>query len=151
MIVGEDASGVAIGEKDLNGVVADLRGGLGASLGLEHGKRSELRGARSGDGGFLFALFVARSTGAMLAEIGEIEVALMAVGPSDVHAGAGGDVDFHAERLTTIVEGKRHLENRAMFRAWVGGRSRSREEWDCRGGRFLGGRGKCKCAGRARD
>jgi len=109
MIVGEDAGGVTVGEKDLNGVVADLQGRLGANLGLEHGKRSELRGARSGDSGFLFAFLVAGGTGASFPEIRKIEMALVAVGPGDVHAGAGGDVDFNAGGFVTVVERKGHL------------------------------------------
>jgi len=46
MIVGVDAGGVPVGERDLDGVVPYLGGGGGAGLGFEHGKdgrRSEGR------------------------------------------------------------------------------------------------------------
>ena len=36
MVVAEDAGGVAVGERNLYGVIADLGGGFGAGLGLEH-------------------------------------------------------------------------------------------------------------------
>ena len=39
VIVAVDAGGVAIAEAELNGIVANDRGGLGARFGLEHGKR----------------------------------------------------------------------------------------------------------------
>ncbi len=39
MVVAVDAGGVAISKADLNGVVAHLRSGLGARLGLEHRQR----------------------------------------------------------------------------------------------------------------
>ena len=38
VVVAEDAGGVAIIEIDLDGVVTDLRGGIGAGLGLVHGE-----------------------------------------------------------------------------------------------------------------
>ncbi len=68
MIVGIDAGGVAVGERDLDGVVPYLRGGLGAGFWFEHGKsgrRSEGR-RRFGKGFFLGALVVARGAGAVV-------------------------------------------------------------------------------------
>jgi len=38
MIEGIDAGGVAVGERDLDGVVPYLRGGGGAGFGFEHGQ-----------------------------------------------------------------------------------------------------------------
>ena len=39
MVVAVDASGMAVGEADLDGVAAYLRSGLCARLGLKHGQR----------------------------------------------------------------------------------------------------------------
>ena len=107
IVVGKDAGGVAVGERDLDGVVADLRGGLRAGLGLKHGKRGEWRGRRR-ELALLVALFVACGAGAVLAEIGEVVVAGVAVGPSDVNSCAGRDVDLYAGGFAALVEGERH-------------------------------------------
>jgi hypothetical protein len=46
MIVAVDTCGVPVGEADLYGIVADLRGGLCARFGFEHGKNG--RGSQGG-------------------------------------------------------------------------------------------------------
>src|SRR5438034_11680969 len=45
MVVGIDARRVSVAKRDLNGIVAYLRGGFGAGLGLEHGQHG--RGGHS--------------------------------------------------------------------------------------------------------
>lgn len=47
--------------------------------------------------------FTAGGAGAMLAQISEIIVAGMRVGPGDVHASARGDVNFHFDGLFADV------------------------------------------------
>jgi hypothetical protein len=97
-IVGVDASGVAVGERDLNGVIPYLSGSGGSGFGLEHGKRG-----RSGKGGRGFgertlfvALVVAGGAVTIFPEIDEIEMGGVAVGPSDVNAGVVRNVYFYA-------------------------------------------------------
>ncbi len=108
MIVGVDAGGVAVGEGDLNGVVADRRGGLRAGFGFEHGQRGKLRRRSRGELLLLVALFVARGAGAVIAKVGEVVMAGVAVSPGDIHAGAGRDVDFDVDGFAALVERKRH-------------------------------------------
>ena len=97
MFVAEDAGIVAVVEIDLNCVIADLGGGLGANFGFEHGqdRRGDGCGFGAGVSLFLVALFVASGAGAFIAEIGEIVMASVIVGPGDIHAGSAGDVDFY--------------------------------------------------------
>src|SRR6266850_496989 len=98
MIVGIDAGGVAVGKRNLNCVVPYLGSGGSARSGFEHGERGRGSEGRrcSGEGFFLFPLVIAGSAGAMVAEIGKIEMRDMAVGPGDVHTRVGGDVNFYA-------------------------------------------------------
>ncbi len=105
MIVGVDTCGVAVGKGDLDGVVPYLRGGLGAGFGFEHGKRGRRsESGRSFSEGFFFgALVVAGGTGAIVTEISEFEVGHVAIGPGDVNAGIGRDVDFYAGGLAAGV------------------------------------------------
>jgi hypothetical protein len=99
VFVAEDAGIVAIVEVDLHGVIADLRGGLGADFGLEHGQGR--RGHGRGFGAcaamllFLVALLVAGGAGAFFAKIREIVMAGVIVGPGDVHTCSAGDVNFY--------------------------------------------------------
>ena len=97
MLVTEDAGIVAVVKIDLYGVVADLGGGLGANFGFVHGQHGRREGR--GFGGVvllvLVALFIASGAGAFLAKIGEIVMAGVRVGPSDIHARAAGDVNFY--------------------------------------------------------
>src|SRR3989454_10951082 len=71
VVVAVDAGGVAVGEIDLNGVVAYRRGGLGLGLGLEHGQHGGCRSCAfgAGQGGFFLAVVVTPSAGAAVAQI----------------------------------------------------------------------------------
>ena len=97
MLVAEDAGIVAVVEIDLHGVIADLRGGLGADFGFEHGQhgRGDGRGFGGGVSLFLVALVVAGGARAFLAKIGKIVMTGVIVSPGDVYARSGGDVDFN--------------------------------------------------------
>ena len=108
MIVGVDAGGMTVRKGDLNSVVADLAGGLRGGLGLEHGKRRELRAGGGGQMLFLVALFVACGARTMIAKIDEIKMALVAVRPCNVHAGSGRHMNLDGSWLATWVDGKRH-------------------------------------------
>ena len=110
VVVAEDAGGVAVGEGDLDGVVADGGGLLRAGLGFEHGESRGRNGPRpgAGVGALSYPLVIASGAGAFVAEIGEIVVAGVAVGPDDVHAGAAGYVDLYAGGLFSCVDGNGH-------------------------------------------
>lgn len=56
----------------------------------------------------IVAFLVAGGAGAVIAKIGEIVMTGVAIGPGDVDAGAGGDVDLYAGGFATLVERKRH-------------------------------------------
>ena len=64
------------------------------------------------EGEFFFAFVVTGGAGAFVAEIGEIVMAGVAVGPSDVDAGAGGDVDFYGGGFFPLIDGGRHWVDR---------------------------------------
>src|SRR5580704_7580749 len=108
MIVAIDARGVAVGEGDLNGVVADRGGGFGAGLGFEHGEHRGGGWTRSREGGLFPALIVTGGARALISEVVKVVVACVAVGPGDVHAGSAGDVDFHAGGFFARVYGSGH-------------------------------------------
>src|SRR2546422_9792985 len=78
VVVAVDAGGVAVGEIDLNGVVAYRRGGLGLGLGLEHGQHGGCRSCAFGarQGGFLFSVVVTQNAGAGGAPKNKIVVGL---------------------------------------------------------------------------
>jgi len=101
---------MAVAKIDLDGVVPYLGGRLRAWLGLEHGQDGRGRGGARGEGFFLSALVVAGGAGAIVAEIGEVEVAFVAVGPSDVHASACFYVDLYGRGFFAVVDGYGHLE-----------------------------------------
>jgi hypothetical protein len=108
MVVAVDAGGMAVGERELDGVVSDGVGGFGGGLGLEHGENGGRSRTRGGEGGFLFALVVAGGAGTFVAEIGEVVVAGVAVGPGDVHTSAGGDVNFYAGGFFSWIKRSGH-------------------------------------------
>jgi hypothetical protein len=87
-----DAGGVAVVEIELDGVVADGGGGAGARAGFVELERVGGDGVEA-----LAVLSFADGAGAIVAEVGEIVVALVAIGPGDVHSGSCGDVDFYVE------------------------------------------------------
>ncbi len=101
VFVAEDAGIVAVVEIYLNGVIADLAGGLGANFGLVHGqnRRGNGRGFPSGMLlvvlPFPFALFVAGSAGTFVAEVRKIVMTSVIVGPGDVHARSGRYVNLN--------------------------------------------------------
>src|SRR5580700_4302280 len=101
MVVAVNAGGVAIRKGDLDGVVADRRGGSGAGFGLEHRQGGRGSWASGREGMFFLAFVVAGGARALIAEVGEIVVAGVAVGPGDVHAGTRGDVDFYGGGFAT--------------------------------------------------
>src|SRR5437879_1897155 len=96
VIIAEDAGGVAVGKGDLDGVIADGCGLLSASLGLKHGQgcRGSWRGTRKR--GFSYSLVIARSARTFVAQVWEIVMAGVAVGPDDVDTRAAGHVNFYA-------------------------------------------------------
>lgn len=111
VVVAEDAGGVAVIEEELDGVVPDLRGRLRASLRFIHRqqrRRSKNRACGGRRGLFFGALVVAGGAGAVFAEVGEVEVAQVIVGPGDIDAGAAFDVDFDGGGLFALVEGRGH-------------------------------------------
>ena len=117
MFVAIDAGGVAIRKGDLQGVVADDGGPLRAWLGFKHGKRRKgVGGGRCRGESFLFAaLVVARGARTLFAQIGEVVVAGVAIGPGDVYTSAGLDVHFHGGRLPSRIEWNRHARGRSQL------------------------------------
>ena len=103
MVVAVNAGGVAVGEGELDGVIAYGVSGFGGGLGLEHGEGGRGGWACGGEVGFFLALVVAGGARAFFAEVVEIVVAGVAVGPGDVYAGAGGNVDFDVGGLSAGV------------------------------------------------
>src|SRR5690349_23553416 len=116
MVVRVDARGVAVGKRDLNGVIPHLRGSFGTRLGLEHGQRRRRRHSLRErlESFFLSAFVVAGSAGALVAQVCEIVMAGVAVGPGDVHTGAARNVNFHASGLFSRVEGSWHFGARGQ-------------------------------------
>lgn len=111
MVVTINASGVAVREADLYSVVADDVGGCGARLGLKHRQGRKCgtpRRSCCGEGFFFPALIVARGARAFFAQIVEIVVADVAIGPRDVNASAGLHVYFHGGRLSSRIEWDGH-------------------------------------------
>src|SRR5207247_10577625 len=110
MVVAVDACRVAVGEAELDGVVPHLCGGLSAWLGLEHGQRGRWLECRSqlGERGLLFPCVVTGGARTLLAQISELVVAGMPVGPGDVHTRAARNVDLDARWFFSWVEGGRH-------------------------------------------
>jgi hypothetical protein len=110
MVVAEDTGGVAVGEGDLDGVVAHCGSFLCAGFGLEHGQRRGRSESRccGGVGALSYALVVAGGAGTFVAKVGKIVVAGVAVGPYDVDTGAGGYVDLYAGGLLPWVDGNGH-------------------------------------------
>lgn len=131
MVVAVDAGGVAVVESELDGVVADGSGGSGFGFGLEHRESGGRNDRGWGCGLFIFfAAFVAASgAGAFFAQVGKIVVAGVAVGPDDVDAGPGGDVDFHAGGFFPGINGDGHGSYSRQFTV-EGGKKGNRESKD---------------------
>ena len=96
MVVGINASGVTIGEGDLDGVVPYLGCCSCAGFRFEHGKGGRRSESRRGFGERFFfgALVIASGAGAMVTEVNEFEMGDVAVGPGDVNTGVCRDVNF---------------------------------------------------------
>src|SRR5437660_11061304 len=106
MVVAVDASRVAVGEADLNGIMTHLRGGLGARFGLEHGQRGrglECRGYLA-ERLLLLSGVVAGGVATFLPQVRKLVVAGVAVGPSDIHPRAARNMSFQAGSLLSPVE-----------------------------------------------
>jgi hypothetical protein len=95
MVVAVDASRVAVGEADLNGIITHLRGGLGARFGFEHGQRGRGLGYLA-ERLLLLSGVVAGGAGTLLAQVRKLVVAGVAVGPSDIHTRAARNMNLEA-------------------------------------------------------
>jgi hypothetical protein len=107
IIVAVDPGGVAVGEGDLDGIIPYRGSRSSARLGFKHRQSGGGR-TRCAEFAFFFALVVAGCTGAMIAQEVEVVMARMAIGPSDVHASAAGDVDLYAGGLVASVDRDGH-------------------------------------------
>src|SRR5712671_4292383 len=108
MIVAEDAGRVAVGKRDLNGVVANRCRRLRARLRLEHRQRRSRSGSSGGDSALSYPLIIAGGAGTLFAEIREIVVTCVSVRPRDVNTGAAGYVNFYAGRLFAGIDWNGH-------------------------------------------
>ena len=113
MVVGINARRVAVAKRDLYGVVAYLRGGFGAGLGLEHGQRGRAGQPRRErlERFFFLPFVIASRTGTLVTQIRKVVMAGVAIGPGDVHTGAAGNVNLHASWLLARIEGSGHGES----------------------------------------
>src|SRR5882757_9053828 len=108
MIVAEDAGRVAVGKRDLNGVVTHRRGRLRARLRLKHRQRGGRSGYSARDSAFSYPLIIAGGAGALFAKIREVIVTCVSVRPSDVNTGAAGYVNFYAGRFFAGIDWDGH-------------------------------------------
>jgi hypothetical protein len=99
MIVAEDTGGVAIGESDLDGVIAHGGSSLSPSLGLKHGKCGRTDRASARMRALSDSFVIACGAWAFVAEIGEIIVTCVAVGPDNIDTRAAAHMHFYAGRL----------------------------------------------------
>lgn len=168
VVVAVDTGGVPVVENDLDGVIPHLRGGIGAGHWFVHRQQRRSRKIEGGRLLFFSALVVTHGTRALIAQIRKIEMAGVAIGPSDIHAGPGFHMDFHRRGFFALVEWCRHGAEifRSQFSAGpqireIGGccaehlatvcganRSNRREEWDFRGDKLWDGPESCRYAGR---
>src|SRR5580693_9697154 len=117
-----DSGRVAVVKINLQGVVADGVRRLCRQLRFVHGEqRRTRRRGRDARGIFFFQLLVfllplrlflplvvAHGAGTFLAEIGEVVVAGVAVGPSYVDSFSGRHVHFHVGRFSSRIDGNGH-------------------------------------------
>src|SRR6266403_1518988 len=108
MIVAEDAGRVAVGKRDLNGVVANRRCRLGARLRLKHRQRGGGSGSSGGDSALSYPLIIAGGAGTLFAEIREVVVTCVSVRPGDVNTGTAGYVNFYAGRVFAGIDWDGH-------------------------------------------
>src|SRR6266481_2818125 len=108
MIVAEDAGRVAVGKRDLNGVVANRGGRLRARLRFKHWQRSGGSGSSAGDSALSYPLIITGGAGALVAKIREIVMTCVTVRPGNVDAGPAGYVNFYAGRLFAGIDWNGH-------------------------------------------
>ena len=108
MIVAEDAGRVAVGKRDLNGVVANRGRRLRARLRLKHRQRGGGSGSSAGDSALSYPLIIAGGAGTLFAKIREVVVTCVSVRPGDVNTGAAGYVNFYAGRFFAGIDGNGH-------------------------------------------
>jgi hypothetical protein len=98
----ENAGRVAIRELNLNRVIPYRRRCFGGYSWLVHRQRRRNFSLSCGFG-FLLPLVIAHGAGTSIAQIGKIVVAGMRIGPGDINALPGGNVDFQARRFFSSV------------------------------------------------
>src|SRR6266403_3941013 len=108
VIVAEDAGRVAVGKRDLNGVVANRGRRLRARLRLEHRQRGGGSGASAGDSALSYPLIIAGGAGTLFAKIREVVVTCVSVRPGNVDAGAAGYVNLYAGRFFAGIDRNGH-------------------------------------------
>jgi hypothetical protein len=109
MIVAEDAGRMAIGKRDLNGVVAHRRRRLCARRGLEHWQCGGGSGARASESALSYPLIIAGGAGTLFAKVREIVVTCVTVRPGDVNTGAAGYVNLYGGRLFAGIDWNGHI------------------------------------------
>src|SRR6266481_6180822 len=107
MIVAEDSGCVAVGKRDLNGVVANRGGRLRARLRLKHRQRGGGSGSRA-DSALSYPFIIAGGAGTLFAKIREVVVTCVSVRPGDVNAGAAGYVNLYAGWLFAGIDWNGH-------------------------------------------
>ena len=108
VIVAEDAGRVAVGKRDLNGVVANRGRRLRARLRLKHRQRGGRSGSSAGDGALSYPLIIAGGAGTLVAKICEIVVTRVAVRPGNVDAGPAGYVNLYTGRSFAGIDWNGH-------------------------------------------
>ena len=108
MIVAEDAGRVAVGKRDLNGVVANRGRRLRARLRLKHRQRGGGSGSSAGYSALSYPLIIAGGAGTLFAKIREIVVTCVSVRPGDVNTGAAGYVNLYAGRFFAGIDWNGH-------------------------------------------
>src|SRR6267142_2766024 len=108
MIVAEDASRVAVGKRDLNGVVANRGRRLRARLRLKHRQRGGRSGSSAGDSALSYPFIIAGGAGTLFAKIREIVMTCVTVRPGDVNTGAAGYVNFYVGRFFAGIDWDGH-------------------------------------------
>lgn len=116
VIKAENAGGVAVGELDLDRVAPHGSGGACGDFRLEHGKNGRAASGFRFEPAVFFALFAAGGAGTVFAEVHEIVVASVGVGPDDVHAFTGGDADFYVHGLFAQIERNGHSQT--FYQRW---------------------------------
>jgi hypothetical protein len=148
VIVAENTGGMAVGKRDLDGVVADRGCCLRARPRLEHRQSSCGRRARAGKGALSYPLVIASGAGAFVAKISKIVMTGVTVGPGDVDTRAAGDVNFYRRRFFAGIKRNGH---RASGNVTLSCRcSNRRAGWDCHADTFSDDPGSCRSVDRVR-